>query len=226
MSDPAPPLPRAVVLSLAVLTVVVVGALSLVLFWGDIVTDEDDLADATVAEPAGDDFERADADGLAADGADWTEPLGTWAIQDGHAALTAGADGPLAGLAVLPAEAPSHLEVTATAVEPGWGVAFRVQDADDLWAVVARPERGSWSLVHVRAGAIEETPDFVAVEPTDLSVVQIDLVADLVRVSIDGGEPNEVSDPALAEAGDVGLLALPGGSLASMAWDDLTVAGG
>ena len=75
-------------------------------------------------------------------------------------------------------------------------------------------------------GTIQETVDFVAVEPTDLSVVQVDLAGDLIRVSVNGAGANELSDPALVDAGDVGLLALPGGSLASMAWDDLTVAGG
>ena len=224
MSDPAPPLPRVAALGLAVLTVLVVGALSLVLFWGDIVEDQDDPTTAEPADLGGDDFDRADADRLTADGAPWIESVGRWAVQDAHAALTEGGGGAVAGLAVLPAEA-THLEVTATAVEPGWGVAFRVQDADDLWAVVARPERGSWSLVHVEAGTVQETQDFVAVEPRDLSVVQVDVVGDLIRVTVDDGESNEVSDPALADAGDVGLLALPGGSLASMAWDDLTVTG-
>ena len=63
MSDPAPPLPCAEVLSLAVLSVVAVGALSLALFGGDIVEDENDATEAAAVELGGDDFERADADG-------------------------------------------------------------------------------------------------------------------------------------------------------------------
>lgn len=225
MSDPAPPLPRAAVLGLAVLTVAAVGVLSLALFWGDIVDDPSDPASSAVAL-GGDDFDRADADGLADADHEWTEPVGTWIVQDGHAATTSGAGNPIAGLAVLPTdEAAARIEVTATAVEPGWGLAFRVQDADDLWAIVARPDRGSWSLLHVDGGTVEETEDFIAIEPTDLSVVHVDLAGDLIRVTINGNKSNEVSDAGLADATDVGLLALPPGNLTSMAWDSLTVSG-
>jgi hypothetical protein len=226
MRDPAPPLPRAAVLALSVLTVLVVGALSLALFWGDIVEDDEPAtATATTAVPGGDDFERPDAEGLAAEGHDWIEERGTWAVRDAHAALATGAFGEVAGLAVLPTDGTSVLQATATAVEPGWGLAFRVQNASNFWAVVARPDRGSWSLVHVAGGVVDEREDIVRVEPTDRSVVRVDLAGELIRVTIDQNPPVEGSDPALVDATDVGLVALDGGSLASMAWDDVTVSG-
>src|SRR5689334_11434505 len=100
MSDAAPPLPRAAVLALAVLTVVAVGVLSLALFWGDIVEDTEGPAAPT--EAVVDDFGRPDTDGLADGDHDWQEPVGSWLVQDGHAALSAGDDGAVAGLAVLP----------------------------------------------------------------------------------------------------------------------------
>jgi hypothetical protein len=228
MSDAAPPLPRAAVLALAVLTVLAVAGLSLALFVGDIEDengDDDSAAAATVTLPtSGDAFDRPDADGLADADHPWQEPEGLWLVQDSHAALSTGTSDDLPGLAVLPGDAPSSVEVTATAVEPGWGLAFRVQDRDNFWAVVADTDGAAWSLVHVADGTAEVTEGFVPVEPTDLAVVGVELTGDLIRVTV-GDQSNQVSDPALADATAVGLVALPGGSLPSMAWDDLTITG-
>jgi hypothetical protein len=219
MSDADPPLPRAAVLALAVLTVVVVGVLGLALFWGDIVADTSPST-ATAGTTVVDDFERPDADGLADDEHPWEEPTGQWIVQDGHAALAELGD--THALAVLPTDEPAAVEVTARAVEPGWGLAFRIQDPTNLWAVVARPERGTWSLVHLEEGVPDEVQDFVTSEPRDGSVVRVELAGDRLRVTVDG-RVNERVDPALIDATGVGLLALPGGSVPSMAWDDLTV---
>ena len=219
MSDAAPPLPRAAVLALAVLTVVVVGVLSLALFWGDIV--EDDSSPTAAETTVADDFDRPDGPLRG----DWSEPRGVWVVQDQHAAVDVVAADDEFALAVLPTDAPSAIDVTARAVEPGWGLAFRVQDPENLWAVVARPERDTWSLVHIADSAVvEEIEDFVTITPSDNSVVRVELEGDRIRVIVNE-RINEHVDPVLADATDVGLLALPGGVLASMAWDDLTVTG-
>jgi hypothetical protein len=215
MSDAAPPLPRAAVLALAVLTVVLVGVLSLALFWGDIV--EDGSTSPVAVETVGDDFDRPDGPL----GGDWSQARGTWVVQDDHAALGELSPDDASGLAVLGVEDPSSIEVTARAVEPGWGVAFRVAGPDDLLAVVARDQ--SWSVVRL-AGATVTDLDAVDAVPRDNAVVRVDLVGEQVRVTIDEAT-TEVTAAGAADAGDVGLLALPGASLASMAWDDLTVTG-
>jgi hypothetical protein len=228
LTEPGPPLPRFAVLGLAGLTVALVGVLSLALFRDDLVIGDEEDADAPaseVAPPEGDDFERPDAATLADDDHAWTLVSGAWIIQDAHAAITtAGPDG-LPGLARLPADAADgHLEVTATAVEPGWGLAFRVAGPDDLWAVVARPDRGTWSLVQIAAGELVETEDVLALPPVDGAVVAVDLAGPRIRVTVDGVTA-EVVDAPVSDAGDVGLLALPPGNLTSMAWDDLQVTG-
>ena len=215
MSDAAPPPPRAVVLALAVLTVVVVGVLGLALFWGDIVEDNT-ASSSTALEPVVvDDFDRPDGPL----GGDWSEDVGVWIVQDEHAALSSlSSDAPYA-LTVLPADDPAVVEVTARAVEPGWGLAFRVAGPEDLLAVVARDE--SWSVAQVADGEVTELGSVAAV-PRDNAVVRVELVDQLVRVTVDDVTA-EVSGPAVGDAADVGLLAVPGASLASMAWDDLTI---
>jgi hypothetical protein len=228
-ADPSPP-PRWLALGLAALTLIAVAALSLFLFRDDLrrTDDADSGATVTSTPPAGDDFDRPDGRLADADHG-WSDVVGAWVVQDGHAALSEGDSGGtlagLAGLAVLDNEHDdTHLQVTATAVEPGWGVAFRVQEPSNLWAVVADPEQARWSVVHQQDG-VPTTVETVAVEPHDGSVIRVDLVGERIEVTVDEVAAEPIDDPALADRHLIGLLALPGGSLASMAWDDLTVSG-
>jgi hypothetical protein len=225
MSDTAPSPPRrGLVLGLCGLTVVVVVALSLVLFLDDL--DPVDDAPVTTEDPlvAADDFARADAPDLAADGRDWTEPAGDWVVQDGHAALVTAAPPPQPSLAVLDTGAADGVaRATATAVEPGWAFAFRVLGPGDFWAVVARPETADWSLARVQGGVVSETTGFLAVAPTDGDLVEVHLQGDRITVTV-GGVTNEVTDPALADATGIGPAALSDRNIASMAWDDLVLA--
>jgi len=226
MSDTAPtPLPRGLVLGLCGLTLVVVVALSLVLFREDLEPIEDQ-APVTTTDPllAADDFERADAPDLAAPGHPWAEPAGDWIVQDGHAALlTAAPAGP--SLAVL-AEAGSDgvARMTVTAVEPGWGFAFRVRDDRNYWTLVARPEQAAWSLVRVVDGISTEYPGTVVAAPTDGSQIEVVLDGDRILASVGGVVGTEVVDAAMAEATGVGLFAETDRNIASMAWDDLSLA--
>lgn len=224
MSDPAPtPPPRWLVLGLAALTLVVVAALSLVLFRDDIDTSSSVAEPATVDEVlVADAFDRPDADSLADADHAWTQPRGGWAVRDGHAALVTPTtpDGP--NLAVLPTDSADGVaSVSATAVEPGWGFAFRAQDADDYWALVARPETSTWSLVLVQAGVVTETTDFLAREPVDGTHIEVRLAGDAIEVTLDGTLSNQVTDATFADATGLGLVALTGENAASMAWDDV-----
>lgn len=224
MSQPAPPLPRPAAIGLGVLTVVLVGALSLVLFRDDIEAGDDEATPIPTVVPVGDDFERADADGLATDAVAWDELLGSWIVQDGHAALATPADdgAAAAGLAVLPRErAGGTVRATALAVEPGWGLAFRVGGPDDWWAAVAGVDE--WTIVSTSDGTLRGL-GVVPVAPRDGAEVAVELVGDLVRVTVDD-QSVEVTDPTGRDAADVGLVATNSENLASMAWDGLTVTG-
>lgn len=225
MSDTAPTPPhRGLVLGLCGLTIVVVVALSLVLFREDL--EPVDEAPATTADPVvvADDFDRADAPDLVTDGRSWVEPTGDWVVQDGHAALVAAAPAPPPSLAVLDSGvADGVARATATAVEPGWAFAFRILDEDDFWAVVARPDTGDWSLARVEGGAVTEATGFLAVPPADGDQVEVRLQGERIVVTI-GGVTNEVTDPALVDATGIGPAALRDQNIASMAWDDLSLA--
>ena len=226
MSDAAPsPPPRWVVLGLAALTLLVVTVASLALFRDDLepVDDPDDAAVTTV-EPriVADDFERPDADALADADHPWAEGTAAWAVQDGHATLTA-VDG-VPAVAVLPSEtAGAVARVTATAVEPGWAFAVRVQDERNFWALVARPDAGSWSLAVVEDGEITDTPGFLPVAPADGARIEVALAGPVLRVTI-GDTTNEVSDETFADATGIGLATFSPENLVSMAWDDVELA--
>jgi len=226
MSDTAPsPPPRGLVLGLCGLTIVVVVALSLVLFRDDLGPIED-AAPATTTDPllAADDFERPDAPELATDGRPWSEPAGDWVVQDAHAALVTPAPVPQPSLAVLDTGAADGVaRVTATAVEPGWAFAFRVRGPEDFWAIVARPETGTWSLARVEGGVVTETTGFLAAAPVDGTLIEVRLEGDRIVVSA-GGVTNEVTDDTFVDATGIGPAALTPDNIASMAWDDLSLA--
>src|SRR5262245_4030167 len=222
-SAPAPP-PRWLVLGLAVLTVVAVGVLSLSFFLEDLEPEnppspEESAADLGVAT---DDFDRPDADTLADADHAWEEVSGSWAVQDGHAALVQPAEGDARNLALLRGAPDGVLRVTVTAVEPGWGVAFRVQDEANYLSLVAGTD--SWSFERVVDGVPTETRDFLAVTPADRMQIEIHLAGSSIDVSIDGGTPARTTEELLIDGERIGLLAVTGENAASMAWDDFGLA--
>jgi len=225
MSDTAPSPPsRGLVLGLCGLTIVVVVALSLVLFRDDL--EPVDNTPPTTVHPilATDDFDRADAPDLAAPGHSWAEPAGDWAIQDGHAALVEPAsEGP--NLAILPtASSDGVARVTVTAVEPGWGFAFRVQDDRNYWALVARPDQSAWSLLRVLDGIRTEHQGIVIAPPTDGARIEVVLDGDRIQAQVGAIAGTEVIDDALVDASGLGLFTETGQNVASMAWDDVEMA--
>jgi len=228
MTEPAPAPPRWLALGLAALTLVAVGGLSLLLFRNDLERLDDPAeAPATVGDDpvlVADDFDRADAPTLADADHPWAQVHGAWAVQDGHGTVTAApADRP--ALATLPVDGPSGVvRARATAVEPGWAFAFRVQDEANFVAVVARPEAGGWTLGVVRDGVATESPLALGAAPADGTVIEVRRTASGVQVTLDGGGPQPVDGVPFAEATDVGLATFESANLASMAWDDVEVA--
>jgi hypothetical protein len=113
--------------------------------------------------------------------------------------------------------------VTATAVEPGWGVAFRVQDAENFWALAVDPTTEAWAVVVYEDGRPAPVAAAFPTLPADGTRVQVATVGDRILLAV-GGEPVPLEDPRLADATGFGLVALVPENLASMAWDDLELA--
>ena len=91
-------------------------------------------------------------------------------------------------------------------VEPGAGIAFRFQDADNHWSLTAAPSRGVWELRKVLRGEsvlIAEAAGPVA-DGTTVTVAQRG--AEL-QVLLDGVEAIRISDPALQDQARSGLVA-------------------
>ena len=157
-----------------------------------------------------DTFDRADADSLgdSGTGQPWTEVSGRWGISDGRVEASGGAEeGP--NLAVVAEGSGDGLtEVTMMTMEEGAGLVFRYLDPENYWSVTANPGVGSWSVTRVIDGDAELVSEVPG--PTDdettVSVTQDDSV---VRILLEGQEYLSLTDAALADQLQGGIIAPP-----------------
>lgn len=167
-----------------------------------------------------DTFDRRDDPrslGSAGTGQVWETPAGTWGIVD-QSAVTDGGSGNDPSLAVVPRGTGDGLtEVTMTVVEDGAGLVFRYLDPENYWAVTANPSVGSWSVTRVIDGEDELVGELTGptVNATTVSVVQD---GSSLRFLLEGQEYLAVTDGALAEQLQGGLIASPG-SQGDARWD-------
>jgi len=167
-----------------------------------------------------DTFDRPDDPtslGDAGTGQPWEAITGTWGVREDRA-VTSGGSRDVPNIAVVPEGTGDGLtEVTMTVVEEGAGLVFRYLNRDNYWSVTANPGVGSWSLTRVIDGDTELVSEVPA--PTNdgvtVSVTQDDSV---IRVLIEGVEYLSITDAALGEQLQGGLIASPStGGLAR--WD-------
>jgi hypothetical protein len=157
-----------------------------------------------------DTFDRPDDDasrGETGTGPAWEAVYGTWAIRGDQAATSGGGagEGPL--LAVVPeGEGDGLTEVTMVRVEEGTGLVFRYLDAENYWSVTANPGVGSWSVNRVIEGDTELVSE-VPAPTTDGITVSVTQDGSVVRVLFDGEEFLNVTDAALSEQLQGGLIA-------------------
>jgi hypothetical protein len=167
-----------------------------------------------------DTFDRDDSPGTLGNsgtGEPWQAVAGTWGIADGRAIANGGAtDTP--NIVVVPQGSGDGLtEVTMMKVEEGAGLVFRYLDPENYWSVTANPGVGSWSVTRVIDGDAELVSEVPG--PTDdettVSVTQDDSV---VRVLLEGQEYLSLTDAALGDQLQGGLIAAPNTS-GEARWD-------
>ncbi|WP_322763367.1 DUF6531 domain-containing protein, partial [Frankia sp. Cr2] len=88
--------------------------------------------------------------GTADTGEGWQVLAGTWGIAGNDAYLVAAGAG--RSVAVLPAGSDGTVRFTLPVAQDGVGVAFRVQDADNMWMVYGKPSAGQLVLARRVAG--------------------------------------------------------------------------
>jgi hypothetical protein len=157
-----------------------------------------------------DTFDRANApDGLGTTGTGqaWEVVSGTWGIQGNAAATSGGATGDQPNIAVVPEGTGDGLtEIYLPVVEEGAGLVFRYLDPDNYWSVTANPGVGSWTLNRVIDGDVELVQEIPG--PTnDGIVVSVTQDGSVVRVLLDGVEYLSITDAALGDQLQGGIIA-------------------
>lgn len=156
-----------------------------------------------------DTFDRPDDPdslGDAGEGGTWEPVAGTWGVRD-DAATTSGGSGDGPFLAVVPdGNGDGLTEVTMSVVEQGAGLVFRFLDASNYWSVTAEPGIGSWSVNRVIDGEAELVGEMPG--PTaDNTTVSVEQKGSILRFLLDGQEYLALTDGALADQLQGGLIA-------------------
>lgn len=171
-----------------------------------------------------DTFDRSDAPndlGETGTGQPWEAVSGTWGIEEDRA-VTGGGSEQAPNMAVVADGTGDGLtEVTMMVVEEGAGLVFRYLDPDNYWAVTANPGVGSWSLTRVIDGQAEVVGE--AAGPTNDGVtVSVTQDGSIVRLLLEGDEYLSVTDAALGEQLQGGIIASPS-TTGEARWDRFLV---
>jgi hypothetical protein len=147
----------------------------------------------------------------------WSTTTEGWSVINGEVAL-AGAAGSSLALTDL-GSSDGVVHVTMPSIANDTGLAFRVVDAGNYWAVAAAPGYATWNLIKV----IEGVPEIVAntdISPIDAyTTVGVVLAADRVSVLLNGRVFAEVEDTTHQE-GTFGGLFGSGPDVNLARWDD------
>lgn len=154
-----------------------------------------------------DTFDRSDDPESLGDtdtGEPWNAVAGTWGVESSRAVAAPGAEPAFATVNGGPAD--RLTEASLMVVEPGAGITFRFQDADNHWSLTAAPSRGVWELRKVVRG--ESTLVAEAAGPVaDGTTVSVAQRGAELQVLLDGVEATRLSDPALQTRARSGLVA-------------------
>jgi hypothetical protein len=167
-----------------------------------------DAADAR-PRPVADSFARPDhrfGIGAAPGGPRWRAEVGAWGVSGAAAYVS----GPVDGRALAVADVgrgDGTVSAKVARVANGAGVVFRYRDRDDWWAVLAVPAYATWVVVRTVDGH-SETVANTGVSPVgDGTVVSVRTAGETIEISFDRGVAKTLVDPALSDAGGVGITA-------------------
>jgi len=190
----------------------VVAALALVVAFGAGVVIWQTNSDSK--ETIHDDFVRPDSP--SALGRPWKQLSGTWGIADDEAYVSQPApDIQLAVVVVGSGDADVVASMAAPAV--GAGIAFRVVDKRNFWAVVAAPAYGTWNVVRVVRGLstfVENTG--LTLAPTGPASIRVRLAGDGIAVFADGRQVAFTKSSLLRGGKTAGLALI--GDVADARW--------
>jgi hypothetical protein len=135
----------------------------------------------------------------------WHAVNGVWGIQD-HTGVVS-RPSPRWSIAVVDGRvADQRVSTTVANVVPGQGLAFRVEDENNFFALVALPKYATWNLYrvqHGQAASITNTGLSAAKGRVSIAIV---VKGDTISLFIDGSLAARITTSALAGATQAGLV--------------------
>lgn len=170
------------------------------------------VVDVDVSDAAGPSAEQQAAESAVAPVRDlappWEVIAGTWTQQGERIAQQPG-DAPLlepSAIAVVFLGADPAVGVTFVEPRRGDGVLVRYADPENHWMIFADPPAGLWRVVKVIDGLAIAVTELGPLGAQQRIAVASSEAA--VTITLDERDPVEISDPELAGAASVGLIAL------------------
>lgn len=188
-------------------------------------TDTDDSAVALPIPGATDDFARPDgaALGTAPTGQRWKDVAGSWGLRGGAAVVTT--PGEFVSLAtVAVGTTDGRYEVTAEAMAPGLGLAFRCKSIENCWRVEAVPDLGTWNVIKTVEGIETIVGNLGTVPIDDGTTVAVTAEDDRLTFFINGEEAKTVLDPDLRTAQRAGISLREPASAQTARWSGFAMA--
>jgi hypothetical protein len=179
---------------------------------------------ATPPPGATDDFQRADARGLgtAPSGEQWTAASGGWGIDAGRAAVLRAASG--VSLATIPVGASNgRVSVTADAMAPGFGLAFRCRGVRNCWRVEAVPQLGTWNVVKVVDGREQLVGNLGTVPVASGTTIAVEMHGTRLEFFVDDRSARAFDDEDLALDTKAGLTLRESAGAPTARWADFAM---
>ncbi len=153
-----------------------------------------------------DDFARADS--TAQLGRPWKTLSGGWGITGGEAYLARPSAG--SNLAVVSMESgDGRIEASVPSATEGAGIAFRVVDARNYWAVVAAPGYGTWNILRVEGGHTTFVGNTgLTLQRATRASIGVRLTGDNILVTVNGNPAAGRKSDVFQSAPLVGLVGI------------------
>ncbi|MBL7632607.1 RHS repeat protein, partial [Frankia sp. CN6] len=146
--------------------------------------------------------------GVADTGESWQVLSGTWGVNGNNAYLVSGS----AGVAVMPAPSDGMVRFTAPVAQNHLGVAFRVQDAGNLWTLTTEPGSNALILAKRVGGVVTTVATYAGACCAAADVYAVRMAGSVLTVYRNDRVVGSVTDSQFSTATRAGLYALNTGA--------------
>ena len=151
----------------------------------------------------------------------WTITTGHWRQGGGTASIASTAPGWTLA-AVVRGVADGDVKASVDATGTGAGLAFRVRDDANFWAVTSAPAYGTWNISKVVGGTIEYVANTGLSVVRGKHIVEARLKGTFIDLFIDGHGVASIEDPTLQAATGAGFVLLGSRNPRLALWADFS----